>query len=316
MREILSVRKRPLPVYAIRSPTCPELGGGIHRPAAKSMTPRRDFGLRIVYQGEPGAFGEEACRVLLPEADPVGVPTFADTFERVARGDAEWAAVPAENSYAGSIPQVYDLIQRHELMIYADVLLPVEQVLMALPGVTLDRITRVVSHPQALAQCDQFLATRPWKVEPLLDTAGSARYVRDHGLTDVGVIAGRAAARLYGLEVLRDGIMSQPDNRTRFWLIAPPGRPPRPGIPVTTTLVLSLSNRPGALLAVLEPLARAGINLRRIESRPDTEPFSSRFIVELEGNFADPATRAAIGDLTAVTRWVRMVGSYPRVSAS
>jgi prephenate dehydratase len=189
----------------------------------------------------------------------------------------------------------------------------VEQVLMALPGVTLDRITRVVSHPQALAQCDQFLATRPWKVEPLLDTAGSARYVRDRHLTDVAVIASRAAAKLYGLDVLADGIMSQPDNATRFWLIAPPGRPPRPGVPVTTTLVLSLANRPGALLKVLEPLAQAGINLRKIESRPDQEPFSSRFILEMEGNFADPAIAEAVASAARGCRWSRVVGSYPRV---
>jgi prephenate dehydratase len=271
--------------------------------------------VQIVYQGEPGAFGEQACRVLMPEAEPVGVPTFSDAFERVAQGAAAWAAVPAENSYAGSIPQVYDLIHRYALEIYADVLLPVEQVLMALPGVTLDQIRRVVSHPQALAQCDQFLAQHPWQVEPLLDTAGSARYVRDNNLRDVAVIASRAAARLYGLEILADGIMSQPDNRTRFWLIGPPGRPPRPGRPVTTTLALSLANRPGALYAVLRPLAEAGINLRKIESRPDHEPFSSRFILELEGDFADPTVRQAVDAVKQLTRWTRVIGSYPRINA-
>jgi prephenate dehydratase len=271
--------------------------------------------MEIVYQGEPGAFGERASTLLVPEAAPRGVPTFADAFLRVANGEAEWAAVPAENSYAGSIPQVYDLIQRLELQIYADLLLPVEQVLMALPGVTQDDIRRVVSHPQALAQCDQFLSTRPWKVEPLLDTAGSARYVRDNNLRDVGVIAGRPAAARYGLTILADGIMSRPDNRTRFWLVGRPGRPPHPGQPVTTTLVLSLDNKPGALLAILEPLASAGINLRKIESRPDTEPFSSRFIVELEGDFADAATRSAIDRVAASTRWFRVAGSYPRVPA-
>ena len=269
--------------------------------------------MRIAYQGVPGAWGEQASRLFVPEADPAGVPTFADAFRAVADGNAEWAAVPAENSYAGSIPQVYDLIQRHNLVIYADILLPIDHVLMALPGVALTDLTRIVSHPQALAQCDQFLASRAWTVEPLLDTAGSARYIREHELPNVGAIASRSAAVLYGLNVVADDIMTQVGNTTRFWLIGPEGRPPKPGRPVTTTLVLSLDNRPGALWAMLEPTAHAGINLRKIESRPDAEPFSSRFIVELEGDFGEPATREVVEAVFRTCRWARMVGSYPRI---
>lgn len=271
--------------------------------------------MRIAYQGEPGAFGEQACRLFVPEAEPVGLTTFADVFESVGDHTVDWGAVPAENSYAGSIPAVYDLIQQHTLTIFADLLLPVEQVLMALPGTPLEKIRRIISHPQALAQCDQFLARRDWEVLPALDTAGSARQVRAEQLGDVGVIASRQAAANYGLEILAERIMTQADNRTRFWLIGPHGRSPLPGPAKTTTVALALSNQPAALYRALEPFAVAAINLYKIESRPDSQPFSSRFILELEGDLNDAKTDRAVMQCARSCRWLRVLGSYPRVGA-
>lgn len=270
-------------------------------------------GVRIAYQGEPGAFSEQACRYFVPEAEPVGLPTFAAVFEAVGDHQVEWGTVPVENSYAGSVPTVYDLIQQHTLMIFADLLLPVEQVLMALPGTRLEDIRRVISHPQALAQCDQYLARTTWELVPALDTAGSARQLVQEGRRDVAVIASRQAAKNYGLEILADRIMSQSDNRTRFWLIGPMGRPRLPGRAQTTTIALALNNQPGALYHALEPFAQAHINLYKIESRPDVRPFSSRFILEFEGDLADPATAEAVERCGQACRWLRVLGSYPRI---
>lgn len=267
----------------------------------------------IAYQGEPGAFGEQACQIFAPDAIAIGLPTFHDVFRAVHTGAAALGAVPAENSYAGSIPTVYDLIQHHQLHILADLLLPVEQVLMALPGTRLEDIDTVMSHPQALAQCDQFLGTRPWTLVSALDTAGSARQVSQEQVFGTAVIASRTAADRYHLEILADNIMTQHDNQTRFWLIGPASMPTLPGPRVTTTLLLILNDAPGALYHALAPFADAGINLHKIESRPDTHPFSSRFILELEADAAEARVAAALDAARELTNRLTVLGSYPRI---
>lgn len=268
----------------------------------------------IAYQGEPGAFGEQACHIFAPDAIAIGLPTFHDVFRAVDTGVASLGAVPAENSYAGSIPTVYDLIQQHRLRILADLLLPVEQVLMALPGSRLEDIDTVMSHPQALAQCDQFLHTHQWTLVSAPDTAGSARQVSQEHVFGTAVIASRTAAQRYRLEILADNIMTRHDNQTRFWLIGPPSVATLPGPRVTTTLLMILDDAPGALYGALKPFADAGVNLHKIESRPDTHPFSSRFILELEGDADEPSVAKALEAARLLTNRLTVFGSYPRVS--
>jgi len=268
--------------------------------------------VRVGFQGEPGAFSEAAVLRLLPDAEPRPFPTFEDVFDAVHENKVALGVVPIENSIGGSIHRNYDLLVEGDLAIVGEVQVPVVHNLLALPGVTLEDIRRVLSHPQALAQCAGFLRTlKDVEAIATYDTAGSAKMVRDEGRRDTAAIASDRAGRLFGLEALRTSVEDFKDNITRFLAV---GRERVPlGTPDKTSVVFTLKSEPGALFKALSVFALRGIDLTKLESRPvPGRPWEYRFYVDVAAAREDLACARAIVHLAEFADSLRTLGSYPR----
>ena len=225
--------------------------------------------LRVAYQGEPGAYSESAAIEYFGEnLQLVPCETFEKVFELVEKDGADRAVLPIENSLAGTIHRNYDLLLQHQLHIVGEVDFCVRHYLLALEGVELKDVRVVQSHPMALAQCEKFLSENGLTREVALDTAGSARLLRDKGYRDRAAIAGARAAQIYALNILREDIEDEPENFTRFLILArtPCAAPPL-GVPAKTSIAFSLINTPGALFKALSVFALRDIDLTKIESR-------------------------------------------------
>jgi chorismate mutase/prephenate dehydratase len=231
----------------------------------------------------------------------------------VIAGAADLALLPIENTTAGSINETYDLLARGGLHITGEVVSAIEHCLLALPGVTIDELRVVMSHPQALAQCHDFLARHPdLALRPELDTAGSARHVRDAGDRTLAAIARSAAARRYGLAVVAPAIQSASGNATRFVEIAVRPAPVPEHAAAKTSLVLALADRPGVLGEVLMRFAARGLSLTKLESRPIPEaPFTYRFYADVLGHAASEAFDAVLAEVRPLTTELRVLGTYP-----
>lgn len=249
---------------------------------------------------------------LLPDADPRAYLTFDEVFDAVASGAVGLGVVPIENSIGGSIHRNYDLLVERELSIVGEVHLPVVHHLLALPGVELGEVRRVLSHPQALAQCARFLRSLEG-VEAIAtyDTAGSAKMVRDDQRRDTAAIASGRAGALFGLEALRSGIQDFDDNITRFLAI---GRQRVPlGTPDKTSLVFTLRSEPGALFKALSVFALRGIDLSKLESRPvPGRPWEYLFYADVAAAREDLSCARAMVHLAEFAASLRTLGSYPR----
>lgn len=272
----------------------------------------------IAYAGEPGAFAEDAVVAAFGEKTPrLPVGGFREVFEAVTFGAAASGVVPIENLVNGSVREVYDLLLDHELQIDAEVVIPVDLCLAALPGRTLDDIERVYSHIQALGQAERFLRSRPWTLLTTYNTAGAGKFVREQGDAGAAAILSRRAADAYGLDVLADSIQDVPDNRTRFLVVAPPGPAPDPaGRPAfRTTIAFGVRNKPGTLLAALQVFAGRSINLSKLESRPSrAAAWEYVFWADLDAHRGEPKCAAALEELGAVATMVRVLGTYPRAA--
>jgi prephenate dehydratase len=268
--------------------------------------------VRVAYQGEPGAFSEAAVLRLLPDADPRPYPTFDEVFDAVSNGSVNLGVVPIENSIGGSIHRNYDLLVERELAIVGEVQLPVVHHLLALPGVRLDEVRRVLSHPQALAQCAGFLRGLE-QVEAIAtyDTAGSAKMVRDEQRRDTAAIASERAGTLFGLEALRTSIQDYDDNITRFLAISRQRVPL--GTPDKTSLVFTLKSAPGALFKALSVFALRDIDLSKLESRPvPGRPWEYLFYLDVAAAREDLQCARAMVHLAEFAPSLRTLGSYPR----
>ena len=284
--------------------------------------------LRVAFQGEPGAFSEAAAVQLLgEEITTVPCPTFDSVFRAIPEGAANLLVVPVENSLAGSVVRVYDLLLESQLTIIGETILPIELNVIGCPGASLEQIRSVSSHPMALAQCERFFAGHPqFKRVPAEDTAGSVREVLARGDKISAAIAGSRAAAHYGGVILAENIQDNTENFTRFVLlvneeIASKGvahltRLPSGGRLVTKiSLAMRLAHRPGSLLSSLEPFARHGINLLKIESRPiHGRPWEYQFFVDVETEDQkriDPA----LTELREAAHDVRLLGIYQPAGA-
>ena len=276
--------------------------------------------IKAAFQGERGAFSEDAARALLGEqVEPIPHRSFEAMFEAVARGEADCAAVPIENSLAGSVYKNYDLLLEHDLTISGEVNLRITHHLIAPPGVALKSVRRVHSHPVALAQCEKFLRAHPAiEALPAYDTAGSVKLVMERGRSDEAAIAGRSAAAVHGAEILCEGIESHPQNFTRFLLLARADRAPEVAVGEQggarkTSVVFQLKNRPGALFKALAVFALRDIDLTKLESRPILgRPWEYSFYLDLIGDTADPPVERALSNLAEVSESLRVLGCYPR----
>jgi prephenate dehydratase len=242
----------------------------------------------VAYQGEPGAFSDDAARRLVPGAETLGFGTFDDAAAAVQSGNATYALLPCENSISGSVPRVYDLLWADErLSIVDEIVYRVVQNLIGLDGATAHDLREVRSHPVALEQCRHFLGAHPnVKSTIVADTAGAVREIARLGDVRVGAIASALAAERYGVRVLVPGIQDVADNFTRFFLLERDGAAKHE--PSRACIALSLAHEPGALRNALGAFADVGLNLRTLVSRPSLEePFTYRFYCEVEP--AEPA---------------------------
>ena len=276
-----------------------------------------DRPLRIGYLGGPGAYREEAARRHFGARDqtlePVGHDSFRTMIDAVDRGSVDAAMLPIENTTAGSINEAYDLLAASSLSIVGEEVLPIEHCLIGLEPVPVESLRRIASHPQALAQCSEFLASLDGcLVESFVDTALAVRRVREEGDPRQGAIAGEGAARRYGLVVLRRDIGNLEANFTRFVVVSRTPVAVDPRIPAKTSLLFTTPHERGALARCLDILARHDSNLTKLESRPvPNAPWVYRFYADVEGNVADETTRRALAELAEATTSLRIFGSYP-----
>ena len=313
-----------------------------------SMSQPKKSSLRVAFQGEHGAFSEAAAVRLLGESiSTIPRPTFDSAFRAIAESAADALLAPVENSLAGSVVRVYDLLLESHLHIVAETILPIEHHLIGCPGATLGNLRSVASHPMALAQCERFFLSHPeLKRVPAEDTAGSVRDVLASGDRSAAAIAGRQAATRYGGVILAESIQDNAENFTRFVLLIPgPGdallnsadsAPPSSAAitdlmaelrtqrrdnssanakTLKLSLALKLAHKPGALLAALEPFARHGINLLKIESRPiHGSPWEYQFFLDVQTE--EPAKlQGALKELELATSFLRVLGAYPPASS-
>jgi len=271
-------------------------------------------GLTVAFQGEVGAYSEEAAVDFFgPSIEVKPRETLDAVFDAVDRGDAQFGVVPIENSLEGSISQVYDLLLDSSLKVRGEIELRVIHCLIANPGAKLDLIRRVYSHPQALGQCRAFLKHLNSELVPTYDTAGSVKMIKERGITDGAAIAGMRAAEIYGMEILAREIEDNPNNFTRFFVLAKNDSPPTGND--KTSIVFSVSHRPGALYGLLRELAASQINLTKIESRPTRQrPWEYNFYLDFEGHREDTSSREALGKIEQIALFVKVLGSYPRAA--
>jgi prephenate dehydratase len=270
----------------------------------------------IAFQGERGAYGEEAVIAYFgAQVLPSPQKSFAEVANAVAAGEAAAGLLPIENSQAGSVHEVYDLLRTSPLFVTGEICRPVNHCLLCLPGQTLGQIRRVLSHPQALAQCDAYLRGLGVEVVAAYDTAGSAKLIREQALGGVAAVASARAAELYQLEILASGIQTIKDNYTRFIVLE---RQPAeaPTGPAKTMLMLATAHRPGALYQALGEFALRNINLLKLESRPSREkPWEYVFYLDIEGTPQQEAVAQALAGLAEKATFVKLSGSFPRDQA-
>eukprot|EP01018_Ginkgo_biloba_P008563 Gb_17286 [translate_table: standard] len=303
-------------------------------PKALSITdlappPMHGSQLRVAYQGVPGAYSEAAASKAYPRCEPIPCDQFEVAFQAVELWIADRAVLPVENSLGGSIHRNYDLLLRHSLHIVGEVQFPVHHCLLALPGVKKEGLRRVISHPQALAQCENTLTLMGLNVarEAVDDTAGAAEFVAANNLRDTAAIASTRAAEIYGMNILADGIQDDLGNVTRFVMLAREPVIPRTDRPFKTSIVFAHEEGTGVLFKVLSAFAFRNINLTKIESRPQrSKPvrvvddlnggtakhfFEYIFYVDFEASMAEPRAQNALAEVQEFTTFLRVLGSYP-----
>jgi prephenate dehydratase len=266
---------------------------------------------RASFQGALGAFSEEAVRLLLPDAEPVPRTTFDGVVQAVESGEDPYGVVAVENTLAGAVAEAYDALERGNVVVVAEVAIPIRHCLLGVPGATLEGVREARSHPVALAQCRGFFAAHPSvRAQAVFDTAGAAQEVAEAGDPGLAAIASRRAGERYGLQVLAENLQDRDDNQTRFYLIVREAAgPPAPG-PLKTACVAELENRPGALHALLGVFADRGLDLSHVASRPAVSPWTYRFIVEFRHASREQAKGAIEAAGRLCTR-LRVLGSFP-----
>ncbi|KAG6423539.1 hypothetical protein SASPL_113939 [Salvia splendens] len=282
--------------------------------------------VRVAYQGVPGAYSEAAALKAYPKCETVPCDHFEAAFKAVELWLADKAVLPIENSVGGSIHRNYDLLLRHRLHIVGEVQLIVNHCLLGLPGVRKKELKRVLSHPQALDQCELFLNELGVTRVTADDPAHAAQIVVCEGVRETGAIASTRAAEIYGLDVLAEGIQDDSDNVTRFLILAREPIIPGTTRPHKTSIVFSLDEGPGILFKALAVFALRGINLSKIESRPQRRRplrvvddsnrgsatyFDYLFHIDFEASMAEPRAQYALGHLQEFARFLRVLGCYP-----
>ncbi|MEM1539798.1 MAG: prephenate dehydratase [Candidatus Bathyarchaeia archaeon] len=269
--------------------------------------------LKVAFQGEVGAYSEAAVyKHFGTKVQPIPCKSFQEVFSKVDTGLVNFGVLPIENSIEGSVNQVYDLLLTHNLMICGEVVVKIEHCLIGNPNSDLIHIKKVYSHPQALAQCSDYLERLRCEVIPTYDTAGSVKIVKERGLIDEAAIASEKAAEIYGMKILARDISNYPDNYTRFVIISRMDAPPSGND--KTSIIFSVKHVPGALYEALGVFAKREINLTKVESRPTRKkPWEYVFYLDFEGHRIEARCADALKELQDKTLFVKVLGSFPKV---
>ena len=271
----------------------------------------------VAYQGTDGAFSHQAAyrhfEERYSEVECIGYDTFEEAARAVEQEKADYAILPIENTTAGSINQTYDILGEGKLHIVGEEAIRIIHCLLAIEEVPIERIKRIISHPQALAQCSHFLSKlHRCKVESYLDTAMSAKKVVEDGDLSQAAIAGSYAAQLYGLEILKRDLANQSKNFTRFVIVSRDEISVDTQIPCKTSLLMTTSHDKGSLISCLRVLEEHGINMAKLESRPKpNEPWKYLFYLDIEANVDDSDTHAALEELRKQADSLKVLGCYP-----
>jgi chorismate mutase/prephenate dehydratase len=275
-------------------------------------TSKKAQGIEVAFQGEIGAYSEEAAFSFF-ESGIQSRPceSLDDVFQVVEQETVKFGIIPIENSLEGSISRAYDLLLDSSLKVCGELELRVSHCLIASPEVPLSSIKRVYSHPQALGQCKRFLKQLNCELVPTYDTAGSVKMIKEMGIRDGGAIASAQAAEIYGMNILAREIEDNPNNFTRFFILSQQDCPPTGND--KTSIVFSAKHRPGALYESLKVFASRKINLTKIESRPTRQkPWEYNFYLDFEGHREDKVSQETLADLEEASIFVKVLGSYPK----
>lgn len=288
--------------------------------------------LRVAFQGEPGAYSEEAVRAAFgDDVEPVPRRSFEDVARAVLDGETDRGLLPVENTLAGTVVGGYDVLTGGELEVVGEVVRPIRHCLLGVPGSDVASLSRVLSHPVALAQCTGFFRSHP-EVEAVAvyDTAGAARTVAEREDPSVAAIAARGAASRYGLEVLQEDLQDRADNQTRFYVVRKHGptassRGEKEAAGANeevdeaeqswkTAILFRTRNQPGALVDVLKAFSSRGVNLSKLESRPGEDPWTYRFFLEFEDRGDRGAAGEAVEKARSAAQELRVLGIFRRLA--
>jgi prephenate dehydratase len=263
----------------------------------------------VAYQGELGAYSEEGALALFPDAAHRPYSSIRKVFEAVEVGRVDCGLVPIDNSQAGSINETYDLFLRHGLHLVGETVVRVDHCLVALPGTVIDDLVEVISHPQAIAQSEEFLNALDVSIRAEYDTAGAAKRIVEEKMERTGAIASRRAADLYGLQVLQERIQTYPDNYTRFGALS---RDPQPlSAPNKSSLVFGVGHVAGSLYRCIGAFAERHLSMTKLESRPRAgRPWEYVFYVDVEASALDAAMIEALAEVSEHATFTRLLGTY------
>lgn len=279
---------------------------------SRSYQQRIMSGMRVAYSGTAGAFAHIASNKLFPTATKLSYPDFSEAYAAVVRGECDVAVLPIENSYNGEVGQVTDLMFSGTLFVNEITDVAITQDLLAIKGATLDSVKTVVSHPQALGQCRNFIKNHGYKTVEYANTALAAKMVAENSDTTVAAIASAEAAEIFGLEVLERNINESRMNTTRFAVFSRvENKHTKSEMGVHTVLLFTVRNEAGALAKAIDVIGRHGFNMRSIRSRPMKELlWQYYFYVEAEGNLYTDEGREMMRELMQYCDRFKAVGTY------
>lgn len=268
------------------------------------------FTLKVAFQGELGAYSEMAVYSFFGKSAEVKpCKSFDDVFENVKTGDVDYGVVPIENSIEGSVNRTYDLFLEYNLKVCGEIVIRISHCLIAHKGTRIDQIKTVYSHPQALAQCRQFLEQHKLQAISTFDTAGSVKMVKEEKMVDSAAIASERAAQIYDMNILVKEIEDIKNNSTRFFVLDKKDSP-HSGED-KTSIIFAAKSVPGALYKILKEFAERDINLTKIESRPTkSTPWEYHFYLDFEGHRTEAKCQEALESIKDKTVFVKILGSY------
>jgi len=267
---------------------------------------------KITFQGALGAYSHIACTELFPNAEYIASDTFEQAMELVDNGEADYAVIPVENSNAGRVSDVHFLLPQTDLTILGEHFLRVEHQLLALPGSKLEDIEAAASHPQALAQCSEFLKAHQIKALSRIDTAKSCERIVEMQDKTRAAIASKLAAKIYGLNILASNIENDSNNTTRFLIMGKEKQMPKDdGSKFITSLVFKVKNIPAALYKTLGGFATNGVNITKLESYVIGGNFiSAQFYIEIESHPESREFKLALEELKFYSESIHFLGTY------